>query len=413
MTAPITFRYEALDSNGRSVNGTIDAASEAAGRETLGALALSIRRFEAVPSPRVGPLGADDLAAFNEQLAQLARAGLPVEEGLKLLAADMSSGKLKRAVEAVNAELAQGKSLAEAIARQRSTFPPLYANLVDAGVRCNDLPGVLFGLSRHLDLTQHIRNAISRAVAYPVVVLIAVLCISALLSAYVMPQLLAMFDQRSSMDWSFSWSRRRAAPPGVPMVTVAAYYFGLIAPYLAGGAVGLALLATALWPFVRSTPFGRWVTDQFLTRLPLVGRPLRYGLVGRWCDIASICVGTGLDLPSALRTAADAIGSARLDHDTAQLITAHASGHSFDSVHGLRLLPASIPGAMQLALNTHQLAPTLATLRDMYLRQAQTRARMIPLTLMPILILLMAVLIGGILMAIFMPMLRLLDSMLK
>lgn len=411
MNVPITFRYEAVDSQGRSVRGTIDAASEAAGREQLNSLALTVRHFEAAVADRVGPLGTEDLTVFNEQLAQLARAGLPVEEGLRLLALDMSRGKLKRAVDALSADLAQGKSLSEAIARQRSAFPPLYANLVEAGIRCNNLPGVLFGLSRHLDLTRQIRSAITRAVAYPAVVLIAILCISALLSAYVLPQLLAMFDPRATMDWGMSWRRGPAPPPSVPMVTVAAQYFGLVAPFLAGGAVATALLFAALWPLVRSTSFGRWMSDQVLTRLPLVGRPLRYSLVGRWCDVASIGVGSGLDLPTALTTAADAVGSSRLHRDTRTLIETHSAGRGLDSVSKLDLLPTSIPGAMQLALGTQQLAQTLATLRDIYLRQAQTRARMIPMTLMPILILLMAILIGGILMAVFVPILRLLNNL--
>jgi type IV pilus assembly protein PilC len=272
---------------------------------------------------------------------------------------------------------------------------------------------VLFGLSRHLDLTRQIRNALTRAIAYPAVVLIAILCISALLSAYVMPQLLAMFDPRTTMDWGFSWRRAPAPRPGVPMVTVVAQYFGLIAPYLAGAAVLMALLVATIWPLVRVTTPGRWVSDQVLMRFPLIGRPLRYSLVGRWCDVASIGVHSGLDLPSALTTAADAIGSDRLRRDTERLVEAHSAGRGLDSVQELSVLPASVPGALQLALGANQLAPALATLRDIYLRQAQTRARMIPMTLMPLLILLMAVLIGGILMAIFVPILRLLDAMMR
>ncbi len=409
MTIPLTFRYEAIDAHGRSLSGTIDAVSADAGREMLQALSLSVRRFEAVSPTRVSPLGRDDLATFNEQLAQLSRAGLPVEHGLKLLASDMSSGKLKRAVDAVNADLAAGNSLAQAIARQRSAFPPLYANLVDAGVRCNDLPGVLFGLNRHLDITQQIRSALSRATAYPTVILIAILSISALLSAYVLPQLANMFDQTQSMNWN--WSRRGQPSPGMPAVTLIALEFGRIAPFLAGAAIAAALFAVVVWPWIRSSSLGLWISDSILTRLPLVGRPLRYSLVGRWCDVASIGVAAGLDLPAALSTASDAIGSTRLHIDTKKLIEAHNAGRSLDVTEPLDLLPSTVPGAMQLSMANQQLAPTLATLRDMYLRQAHTRARMIPLTLLPLLILLMAFMIGGILMALFTPMIRLLNNM--
>lgn len=412
MTMPATFRYEALDAQGRSVSGTIDAPSDLAGREMLQSLALSIRRFEPVTPARTSALGADDLATFNEQLAQLAQAGLPVEHGLALLAVDLKKGKLKRAVDAVTADLASGQSLGDAIARQRSTFPPLYANLIDAGVKCNDLAGVLFGLNRHLDLTQRIRSALSRAAAYPTVVLIAILTIAALLSAYVLPQLIEIMGGGNTAMLGYWISRGKQQSIEVPWVTTAALHFGRFAPFVVGAMILVALFSWLGWPLVRATALGRWISDSLLTRLPLVGRPLRYSLIGRWCDVASIGVRAGLDLPAALGTAADAIGSERLRSDTQRLIKAHSAGGAFESAGTLDVLPATVPGAMQLALGTGQLAQTLATLRDMYLRQAHTRAAMIPLTLMPILILLMAILIGGILTAIFVPMLRLLNSML-
>ena len=99
-------------------------------------------------------LGGDDFVAFNQQLAQLAKAGLPLERGLRLIAADLGRGRLARAITEVADELERGTPLAEAFDRHRGRFPSLYGRLVDAGVRSGNLSEVLLNLGRHLDMGQ-------------------------------------------------------------------------------------------------------------------------------------------------------------------------------------------------------------------------------------------------------------------
>ena len=71
---------------------------------------------------------------FNQQLAQLAGAGLPVEQGLRLVAQEMRRGSMRRTIDLVAAELESGKTLPEAVAAHRDKFPPLYSELIDAGI---------------------------------------------------------------------------------------------------------------------------------------------------------------------------------------------------------------------------------------------------------------------------------------
>lgn len=415
MPALSTFRYEAISPEGHVVSGTIDAHADADGRDQLQRLGLSLRMFEHVVPIRTTPLNSDDLEAFNDQLAQLARVGLPVEQGLKLLADDMSSGRLKRAVEAVSRDLQQGLTLPQAIDAHRNAFPPLYAEVVEAGIRVNNLPAVLFNLSKHLDLTRRIRGSISRAVAYPTMVLLAIIVVSAFISAYVLPVMVRIFEEKTpSYSMSYLFGRPRGGAPVVPTlpaITRVALVFGHVAPYVAVGGIALVVGASLLWPLVRSTSVGRWIADALLTRLPLFGPPMRFSMIGRWCDALRIGVLSGLDLPSSIDLAARTVGSSRLRQDTERLISAASSGARLDDVKPLSLLPGAVPAAIGVAMASNALPETLDALSTLYLRQAETRARLIPLVLTPLLVVLLAVVLGGLLAALFSPISRLLQSL--
>ncbi len=77
---------------------------------------------------------------------------MPVEQGLRLIAQDMRSGRLSATVRTIVAELESGRTLSEAFDRHRAQFPPLYARLVEAGIKSNNLSGILFNLGEHLEL---------------------------------------------------------------------------------------------------------------------------------------------------------------------------------------------------------------------------------------------------------------------
>ena len=417
MAAKHTFRYEGLAPDGGTVLGTIDAASEAEGRERLRSLALSIRAFESVMPVRTTPLNADDLAAFNDQLAQLARAGLPVEQGLMLLASDMSRGRLRRAVEAVSNDLHRGMTLPQAIDAHRRAFPPLYANVVDAGIRTNNLPAVLFNLSRHLDLTRRIRASVSRAVAYPAMVLLAIVVVSAFLSAYVLPSMMAIFEGEGGTKYLTKMFYGRASlfappppPPTVPMITQIALQFGKVSPYIAAVVIVVVVGSIFIWPFVRGTALGRSLVDSWLSRLPLFGPPLRFSLIGRWCDALRIGISAGLDLPDSLSLASRTVGSGRVAVDAARLSQAASTGAKIDSVGQLNLLPVAVPAAIEIGLRSGTLPETLDALSTLYLRQAESRAKLIPLVLTPILVLILAVVLGALMTALFAPLTQLLRA---
>src|SRR5262249_11695758 len=153
---PFAYQAQALD--GRPISGTVDATNLDDATRQLHAIGLRVLSMEpaARPTPRAKPLGGDDFIAFNEQLAHLTAVGMPIEQGLRLLAADLKPGRLAPTVHAVAEELDRGTPLDRAIEKYHDKFPPLYARLIDAGIKSNNLSAMLLSLGRHIETVQRL-----------------------------------------------------------------------------------------------------------------------------------------------------------------------------------------------------------------------------------------------------------------
>src|SRR5881392_2985626 len=131
--------------------------------------------FTASPPPlrkMSGPLTADDLATLNDEIAAMARAGLPLDQGLAHLAKEMGSGRLQKMTAALAAEMHAGKTLPEALASQAGNVPPFYASLVTAGIRSGRLGDVLATLTSYARAISELRATVINSLIYPTIILV-------------------------------------------------------------------------------------------------------------------------------------------------------------------------------------------------------------------------------------------------
>ena len=146
-----SFAYKAQIHNGTPITGTIDAADADDAvclLETMGLRVVEVEPSERPARPKA--VSGDDFLAFNQQLAQLTAAGMPIERGLRLIARDVRSKRLARTISLVAEQMESDKSLSEAFESHRKQFPPMYGRLVDMGVKSGRLPGILLNLGRHV-----------------------------------------------------------------------------------------------------------------------------------------------------------------------------------------------------------------------------------------------------------------------
>ena len=417
----MSFAYRAQSRDGESISGTIEAADlDDAGRKLrgLGLRALEIAAAEPSPATRRrgggGALRGEDFLMFNQQLAHLTRAGLPVEQGLRLIAQDMRRGRLATTVKLVAEELERGTPLPQAFEKYRKQFPPLYARLVDAGIRSNNLSGMLLNLGRHVEMVQRLRAALWRASAYPLMVMLALLGILMVISLFVLPQIADLYDnllrQRIIGVGRARWGRT-APDLTLPAITRGLINLGDVLPTTLIVLAALIVAIPLLLALLRHTRFGRGLSDALLLPLPLVGPVLKRNLVARWVDALRIGVVAGMDLPGAIEVANDAVASPRLRHDGNVLLEVLQSGGALSSPpQPLLLLPPAVAAAIERATQTGDLPGTLEVLTQMYQQQAEMRLRIVPLVATPVLLIIVAGSIGFVMAALLLPIFRLIQA---
>ena len=182
-----TFEYQALTTGGRLMTGTLEAASHEQAGSLLEEMKLKVNSLtQAKPAKVRTPIGRNEFILFNQQLASLTKAGLPLEKGLRELAADISSRSMRRLLNDIAAELEKGMPIEQVFEKRKKHFPPLYGRILKAGVETGRLSEMLISMNRHLEMAGQTRRIVIEAVSYPAVVLaLAAVTITAIFTLFI------------------------------------------------------------------------------------------------------------------------------------------------------------------------------------------------------------------------------------
>ena len=391
----IAFAYQAQSIDGTALNGTLEGRTAEEVQAKLAAIQLRVLKVvPAQEEPRRGRrLGEDDFLIFNQQLAHLTRAGLPVETGLRLIADDIRSGRLARAAQDVAGELERGVPLKEAFSRHANRFPALYGRLLEAGANLGNLPAMLFGLGRHLALVGRLREMLWRTISYPLMVLAGVSLVLLFVAKILMPRMEELYHSMAEIQ--------------IPWLTQALLAVSHVYPAVFFG-VWSAIAALVLYQGMSKLAGMRGIAWEALwMRTPVVGGILKANLMARWIDALRLGVEAGLDLPRAIGLAAQATGGGgrALRMEAARLSELITQGQPVGTFQG-KLIPATVPAALEMAAHGGDLPVALATLAEMYEQQAEYRLRLLPSFLTPLLMVVIGGGIGLCIAALFLPLME-------
>lgn len=394
------YTYRAQSAGGEAtLEGTITAAHADAARQQLrgaGLVVTYLAPAEPTDQPRWAPLrrrlGSADVALLGEQLAQLTWAGLPLERGLWLIAGEMPGGRLRRSIRQLADDLAVGKPIGEAVAAPDTGLPPSFGRVLEAGIATGNLPAVLEAFTTQVMMRRRLRAALGRTLAYPLMVIAALVGVAVFLGIAVVPTLREAFDQVDAT---------------LPATTRSVFF---VSEHLGWIALGLALVAglaaAGIWAAAGNDAAAG---ERMKLAVPLVGRYLRTAAAATWCRGLGIAIQAGLDMPAALAAAGETTGSAMATADTRQLIDRVESGQRMSEASDLAIVPRSAVVSIELAAAQGDLPATLRSLAGSYEQQAAYQLGMLRATLLPAAIVLLAVLVGWFIVALFMPVHHLMD----
>lgn len=297
------FQYEALDPDGRTVSGVLQADTPRQARAQLRAQGLLPSQVSGVGArerarlPWAKGISAAELSLLTRQLATLLTAGLTMEQSLTALIEEAADAKTREVLGGVKTEVIAGLSLAGALASYDKSFPDFYRALVHGGEESGALAIVLQHLADYLDARQALKQKTSLALLYPVLVTLVAITIVTGLLVYVVPQVVQVFAQ----------SRQNL-------------------PWLTRGLIALSDFLRATWPYIvatliliataarmalrRETLRRRW--HALLLAAPAIGPLVRGVNTSRFASTLAILVGGGVPLLSALGSGARVMSNLKM-----------------------------------------------------------------------------------------------------
>lgn len=318
------YRYVAIDPQGRERKGRLTAANDDAARADLVRRKFHIVAVEAAgarPASRSllafrrARLSSKELALFTRQLATLAEVA-PLEEALRTLTRQSEAESTRTIVGDVHAGLLEGRRLADAMARQPASFPPLYRAMVAAGETTGSLTTILARLADLLERQAEVRGKLIAALAYPIVLAVVAIGVVAALMIFVVPRVVEQF---TDVGQQLPFLTRAV----IAISSFAASWWWLIALLIAAASVG--------WATAMRRPAFKGRVDARLLRLPLFGRLLRDLYAARFARTLATMVSSRLPLVDGLRLTLPTIRNAALASATAAIVDQVRAGGSLSA----------------------------------------------------------------------------------
>lgn len=345
------------------------------------------------PAPATRRARRRDLALASRQLAVLLGAGVPIVATLRLAAEQTPPGAVQQALADLARRVEHGSSLSDAASAHPAVFGPLYLGLLRAGEAGGVLESVLQRLAAHLERSERLRRTVLGALAYPAVVVSAALAVTAVLLGWVVPVFAGVFTGAGA-----------ELPAATRLVLRLSAAFQTRGPIGAAGAA-VAAAGLALW---WRTPPGRDARDRWLLQVPGLGTLIGKAAVARATRTLGTLLGCGVALLEALEIAGATAGNRVVERAFADARGSLAAGASLaGGLGGCPAMPAMVRQMIAVGEATGTLDVMLARAADCCDDDVETAAAALSAMLEPALILFLGVVIGGLVVAMYLPVFRL------
>ncbi|MDA0947748.1 MAG: type II secretion system F family protein, partial [Planctomycetota bacterium] len=405
----IQFKYAAKDTGGQTVQGIIQAASKAEAVAELRKRALvvlqldesSARQARSLATLSVGKVKprakAQEVVVFTRQLATMIGAGLSLLESLEVLGAQAETPGMRATCEVLVTEVRGGADLSSAMQRCPKVFDHLYVSMVKAGEVSGQMDVILNRLAGYQEETAELRREIKSAMTYPVISMILVVGITMFLMVGVVPTFKGVFD---SMELEL---------PAITKAVLATSDWMLANMLLIpAGAAGIA----AGVAFLKKTRQGRLVWDHMLLRLPVFGGLLRKVCLARFSRTFATLIRSGVPILSTLDIVSDTAGNAVVAEAVVDARESVRVGQQLsDPLSKRKVFPPMVTRMIAIGERTGALETLLEKIADFYDSQVKAMVKSLTSLIEPLLITFMGVIVGGVVLSIFAPIMSLIEKL--
>ena len=393
------YNYKAMDKNGKAKKGSIEAINLDKAKEKLKSEGLIVQDIKEQGAGKKGggkKVKDKDLAVFCKQFSAVLNAGVTIISALEMMSEQLENKTLKRALQEAQSYVQKGGPLADAFKLNPKVFPPIMINMTAAGEMSGNLEICFDRLTTHFETANALHSKVKGAVTYPIVILIVVVAVVAVLLVGVIPQFSQMFDDLGSelpaaTQMLVNLSNFLQHKWYILVIIVAAIVFGLKA-------------------FGKTEP-GSLMYAKIGIKFPLFGNLTIKSAAATFSRTMATLMASGISLIDAVEQVAKMINNRIIREALLDAKTQIAKGVPLSKpLRDCGIFPPMLPQMTKIGEETGNIEDMMDKVADYYEMEVNDATDALTAAMEPLIIVIMGVVVGGIVMAIYSPMLSMYDA---
>ena len=391
-----TFAYVVKDKAGKTHTGTLETESRTALIEQLWKKEFVVLSIDEraqkrssmllVGQPRVK---AQQLVIFSRQLATMVDAGIPIAPALDVLAEQIDDRNFRHTLKKIRDDIQAGSSLSEGIGRHPRAFSDFFVNMVRAGESSGRLDEILDRVATYLEKVSALQRKVKASLFYPAFVSVLAFSITMFLLVVIVPKFKEIF---ASLGGQLPWPTRA-------LLQVSEF----LGTYVAAEVI-LALALAGLLRFYITTPGGRLWLDATLLRLPIIGKLLQKVVVAQFARTLSTLVKSGVPILGSMEIVAKTSGNKVVERAVLAARSSIKEGENIaDPLAHSKVFPPMVTRMIAVGEKTGELEKMLSKIADFYESEVDAAVTALTSLIEPMVIAALGIVIGGIVVALFMP----------
>ena len=389
-----TYLWEGVDRNNRNIRGESKAASETVVTSNLRRQGIRITKLKRQTFRGGGRVSEKDITFFTRQLATMLRAGVPLLQAFEIVARGHKNPRFARLMMDIKSRVESGSSLSQAFREHPGQFDALYCNLVNAGETAGILDGILDRLATYKEKILAIKSKIKSALFYPISVVTVAIIVVWVIMVFVIPAFKTVFANFGA----------NLPAPTLIVIGISDFfvsYWWAMAAIIAGALITFFVLLR------RSEAF-RYAIDRLSLKLPIIGGIVEKATIARWTRTLSTMFAAGVPLVESLDAVAGASGNAVFAAGTRKIQTEVSTGTSLtNAMHNTGLFPSMVLQMTQIGEESGSLDGMLSKVADFFEREVDDAVAALSSLLEPLIIVFLGIVIGGLVVAMYLPIFKL------
>ena len=388
------FEWEGKDRNGKTVRGELRAGGEAMVSATLRRQGILVSKVKKRRSSGGKSIKQKDIAVFTRQLATMMRAGVPLLQSFDIVGRGSTNPRLTRLLNEIRQDVETGTSLSSAFRKHPMYFDALYCNLVEAGEAGGILEALLDRLAMYQEKTVALKNKIKSALTYPIAVFAVAFIVVAVIMIFVVPAFKDVFT-------SFGADLPAPTLAVIAMSEFFVSYWWAIFGSLGGG------IYFFLQSWKRSEAMQKRM-DRLLLKIPVFGDLLYKSAVARWTRTLATMFAAGVPLVEALDSVGGASGNAVFAEATEKIQRDVSTGAALTtSMQSTAIFPTMVLQMASIGEESGSIDHMLGKAADFYEAEVDDMVAGLSSLMEPIIIVILGTVVGGIVVAMYLPIFKL------